>query len=277
MSRISLLSTILLLTAGTPVLWGQSDLQPVIPVPHVLLQIEERSPEQMDAADRQLLAAQQSAIVSAATVSGYDLQQGSWTYEQAVCPSFPGTMLLRYSDASPAARASRFVAVLDRASGNVRISPIVRAGNSPFHSSYKNPNTFSIFNQLLAREGLRIEDPSLQDRGQWVRLALCYAELSGDHPTTLLTDTLYGEAFERNVNVPIERAEKDGSLTLEFSDVNDSKSTIQWNLNFDPHGKLVGVERQRRQMNSPVRQFKTNTELMPQTKPQTNAPQTNAK
>ena len=31
----------------------------------------------------------------------------------------------------------------------------------------------------------------MNEDDNWVKLALCYAELAGHHPTTLLTDTLY--------------------------------------------------------------------------------------
>lgn len=267
MSRISLLPAIFFFLATGPFLRGQTDLSPVVPTPHVLLQIEQRTPEQMDAADRQLLAERRTALDSAIADSGYDLHEGNWAYEQAVCSLFPGTMLLRYDRDAGTVHSSRFVAVLDRGTGEVRVAPTLRAGNTPFRSSYKNDNTFSIFNQILVREGAA-SGKSLLAGDQWVKLALCYAELSGDQPTTLLTDTLYGEAFERNVNVPIRRVHADGSVVLEFCDVKDPKATMQWDLSFDSHGRLVAVERKRRPLNSPLRQLKTSTDLFPVAKTQ---------
>ncbi len=263
MSRFSLLSVIVCFIAlGSSLLRGQ-DTEPVVPPPHVLLQLEQRTPQQMDAADRQLLSERGKELDSAIAASGYDLHDGNWTYEQAVCPLFPRTMLLRYDSDPSSGRGSRFVAVLDRGSSEVRVAPALRSGNTPFRSSYKNDNTYSIFNRIMVREGVLTGTSLSAANGQWVKLALCYAELSGDHPTTLLTDTLYGEALDRNVNVPMRWVHSDGSLVLEFCDVNDPKATIQWDLSFDAHGRLIAAERKRRPLNAPLRQLKTNTELYP--------------
>lgn len=205
----------------------------------------------------------QPQIERTAAIFGYDLEQGSWSYRQAVCPLFPETMLLGYANNPGTPQANQFVAVASRGAGGVQVVPILRRGNTPFKSSYKNSNTISLFNRLLNREGVKIDDPSLGKDDRWVKLALCYAELSGEHPTTLLTDTLYGEAFERNVNIPVRRIQRDGSVVFEFSDVNDPRATVQWDLRFDRLGRLATVNRTPRPLNQPLRRLETQTDLIP--------------
>jgi hypothetical protein len=265
MNRNCLLAALLLVFAAGPAgVQGQEEVPPPVRPPHrILLQIEHRGPEAITAGDRRVIAERQEPLNTAISASGYDVQGGSWSYEQVVCPLFPSAILLSYSSDAGTTHGSRFVAVVPRGSGDAEIVSVLRGGNTRFKASYKNPATINIFNQLQSREGIAVRDPSMGQDDRWVKLALCYAELSGDHPTTLLTDTLYGEAYERNVNVPVRRVQPNGSIVFEFSDVNDPKATVQWDLAFDAHGQLTKVERAARPLNTPRRHVETQTELIP--------------
>jgi hypothetical protein len=258
--------TMLFTTAG---LRAQSEpKEPVSPLkgPHrILLQLDHAEPAQMSSADSQLVASRQAQLSSAAATSGFDLQDAGWNYQQAVCPAFSTAVLLRYERNAGTDSASRFVAVVPRQDGDIRIVPVQRRGNTPFTESDENDNTIAIFNQLVSASGIDIHNPAMNENDNWVKLALCYAELAGHHPTTLLTDTLYGEAFERNVTMPKRIIDLNGAFLLVFSDVNDPKSTVNWSLKFDKAAQLTSVEMKAQKMNTPVRTQQTLTDLWPET------------
>jgi hypothetical protein len=257
--------TMLCSTAG---LRAQSEpKEPVSPLkpPHrILLQLEQIEPAQMSSADSQTVASRQAQLGSAAATAGFDLQQAGWNYQQAVCPVFPSTVLLQYEREAGTNSASRFVAVLPRNSGDVQIVPVQRRGNTPFTESDENGNTIAIFNSLVSAAGIHVHDSSMDENDNWVKLALCYAALAGHHPTTLLTDTLYGESFERNVSMPQRIIDLKGEFVLVFSDVNDPESTVNWTLKFDKAAQLTAVELKPQKMNTPVRNQQTLGDLWPE-------------
>jgi len=263
MNRIALLA-LLLFSATAVAVPAQEEAPPPVAPPHrILLQLEEQAPDAMSARDRETLSARQDQMSAAISAAGYDLQQGSWTQVQSVCPVLPGAVFMRFSSNEGTTHADRFVAVVPHGSAEIRVVPVTRAGNASFSSAYKNEGTISIFNQLLTDEKISVYDASMSHDDTWVKLALCYAELTGDHPTTLLTDTLYGEAYERNVNVPIRRVETNAGINFEFCDVNNPKATVQWILEFNAHGQLAKVTREPRPLNKPIRTLKTQTDLIP--------------
>ncbi len=263
MNRTTLLALFLLGATGVATVQAQDEAPPPVTPPHrILLQLDEHAPDSMSSADRETISARQDQMNTAIVAAGYDLQQGSWTQVQSGCPVFPGAIFMRFSSNEGTTHADRFVAVVPRGTAEVRVVPVTRAGNASFSSAYKNEGTIGTFNQLLTDEKVSVYDVSMSHDDTWVKLALCYAELTGEHPTTLLTDTLYGEAYERNVDVPIRRIEANGAISLEFCDVNDPKATVQWNLEFNAHGQLAKVTRVSRPLNTPIRTLKTQTDLV---------------
>src|SRR5271166_3308915 len=132
MNRILLLPAVfLLLAAGSARCQEQEEAPPAVAPPHrILLQLEERSPDEMDAADRQVIRGRQQDLNAAVTASGYDLQAGEWSQVQAVCPVIHGALLLRFNSDSGTKYSSRFVAVVPRGTGEVRVVPVSRGGNS---------------------------------------------------------------------------------------------------------------------------------------------------
>jgi hypothetical protein len=275
MNRAFLISAILVVLAASPAAFaGQEEPPPPVRPPHrILLQVNQLDPEQISSVDRQVLTSRQTQLNAAQIAAGYDISEGMWKYQQAVCPVFPGTILLHYESDAGTTHASRFVAVVPRGETAVRIVPVLRGGNTPFKSAYKNANTIAVFNETMTREGVKVDGSEMSEHDEWVNLALCYAEMTGEHPTTLLTDTLYGEAYERNVNMPVRRIQSEASFLdpsktgysylLEFSDVNDPKATVQWDLLFDRTGSLKEVSREPRPLNTPLRTLTTQTDLVP--------------
>ena len=53
-----------------------------------------------------------------------------------------------------------------------------------------------------------------------------------------------------------------GPFVLQFSDVNDPKSTVNWSLKFDKTAQLAAVETKPQKMNTPVRTQQTLTDLV---------------
>jgi hypothetical protein len=262
-------ATALSLLFAAAVLHAQSEpkepISPLKPPHRILLQLDREDPSQMSAADSQVVASRQEQLNSAAATAGFNLQQSGWSYQQAVCPVLPTAVFLQYQAETGTSHASRFVAVVPRGTGDVQIVPVQRGGNSPFTSSSENGNTIAIFNSLVAQAGVNLYNPAMDEDDGWVKLALCYAELAGDHPTTLLTDTIYGESFERNVTMP-KRTYNDrkGDFVLTFSDVNNPQSTVNWNLKFDKTAHLASVTVVPQKMNSPVRTEKPITDIWPE-------------
>jgi hypothetical protein len=245
-------------TAGLRAQSEPNELIGTLKGPHrVLLQLEHVDPAQMSSADSQLVASRQAPLNSTAATAGFDLQEAGWNYQEVVCPLFSSAVLLRYEMGAGTNTASRFVAVVPRNSADIRIVPVQRGGNTPFTESDENGNTIAIFNTLVSASGINIYGPYMNEDDNWVKLALCYAELAGHHPTTLLTDTLYGESFERNVTMPQRIVALKGTFILLFSDVNDPKSTVNWSLKFDKTAQLTAVETKPQKLNAPVRTQQT--------------------
>jgi hypothetical protein len=137
--------------------------------------LEFLSPEQMSAEDRALAEASQAEIGRRARLQGLGYGAGSgWGYEQAVCPAFPGHLVLEYSRRSGAGDVSLFAAVVPRGSGHVRVIPVSRRGYTLFTLSGANVLTIHDFNAIVAEEKMGLDT-------DWLSLGLCYAALAGGH------------------------------------------------------------------------------------------------
>ena len=73
------------------------------------------APEQMAAADVELVDANAAEIARRASLQGFNLERGGgWGYEQAVCPVFPDHLILEYSRDSGAGDVSLFSVAIPR-------------------------------------------------------------------------------------------------------------------------------------------------------------------
>lgn len=193
------------------------------------------SQESMTEPDRQAVRDAWPAIQTKAALRGYNLERGSWSYEQIACPVFPDHLLLLYSRNNGVGDVSRFSAVVPRdGNGSVRVLPILRRGYSLFTPAPVNPLTIAAFNAIRAHEH--------PDRKvDWLATGLCYAALTG---SDVKIPRVGNEAANHNVSLVMNsvlQVEEDGVAVVKFFDVEDPEQMKSWDLTFDKDGKLMSV------------------------------------
>ena len=197
------------------------------------LSIEFRSLAQMAANDLRLVADAESSIGEHAASSGFDLQQGQWSYQQVVCPALPGHLFLQYMRNNGAGDVTVFSASIPRTgAGRVRIIPILRRGYSLFSPAPVNAITVSVFNHI------RAEEPSARSTN-WIGNALCYAALAGAHPQIASPNVASaGQKSSPAMSAIMEVPEHGGEI-LRFDDAAALPRPMEWTMTFTPKGKLV--------------------------------------
>lgn len=193
------------------------------------------SPDAMTAPDRQAVRDASAAIAKNAAVQGFNLQQGSWSFQQIACPVFPGHLLLLYTRDRGVGDLSKFSAIVSRGeNGSVRILPILRRSFSLYTPAPVNPLTIVAFNVLRA-------DENRDRKVDWLATGLCYAALTGDE--VKLPPAGKGTT-QQNVALVMDsllQVEEDGGAVVRFFDVEDPQRTRSWALSFDRNGKLMRV------------------------------------
>lgn len=207
---------------------------------HSLMSLEHRTPQQMSEADRQLLATRQADMVHSAALFGFNLQQEGWSFLQTVCPVLPKYVFLNYVRDDG---ATHFAALVPRDSDPVAIVPVVHHRVVPFERSSDGTVSLDTFNKILASSQEAGKPGAVKINEDWVALAMCYAEMAGDHPVTVLTDTVTAPIADRKAGSPTIRVESDGGVLLEFSDVSSASQTIRWRVAFDRLGRVHSAER----------------------------------
>ena len=146
-----------------------------------------------------------------------------WSYRQISCPALPNHLFLRYTRTDGVGNASRFTASISReAKATVRIVPLLRRGYSLFSPAPVNAGTVAVFNRI------REEEP--QPQQDWLGVALCYAALAG-------ADSWSDSQADPSLNARLETFSAGGAL-VGFT---DRTSDTDWELNFDPQGRLLKV------------------------------------
>ena len=204
--------------------------------------LEFRSPEQMTAADRELAEANQAEIARRAGLQGLNLERdsaaGGWGYEQAVCPVFPGHLILEYSRDDGHGDVSLFSAVIPRSEGHVRVIPVRRRSYSLWTPASSNAITLNDFNHMVAEGGNSVGP-------DWLTLGLCYAALAGGHVRAqLVPKTREEQVFP--LYTPARLVEgSQGGADVYFTDVTPGVRPMQWKLTFTPKGRLEKVHHDR--------------------------------
>jgi hypothetical protein len=197
-------------------------------------------PEQMTTADRNLAEANQGEIARRAELQGFNLErtisgEGSWGYEQAVCPVFPDHLILEYSRINGDGDVTLFSAVIPRGDGHVRVIPVRRRSYSLWTPSASNALTINDFNHMV-QEGHEGLSPD------WLTLGLCYAALAGGHVrAALVAKTPNDEVYPLFVPAKLTVTEKAGAEIL-FADVTPHSKAMDWVLRFDAKGRLLKVK-----------------------------------
>jgi hypothetical protein len=197
-------------------------------------------PEQMTTADRNLAEANQGEIARRAELQGFNLErtisgEGSWGYEQAVCPVFPDHLILEYSRINGDGDVTLFSAVIPRGDGHVRVIPVRRRSYSLWTPSASNALTINDFNHMV-QEGHEGLSPD------WLTLGLCYAALAGGHVrAALVAKTPNDEVYPLFVPAKLTVTEKAGAEIL-FADVTPHSKAMDWVLRFDAKVRLLKVK-----------------------------------
>jgi hypothetical protein len=201
--------------------------------------LERRTPHQMSADDAAVLTAHAGEVVRAAEFYSIDLEQGSWTYQQSVCPLMPRHLIVNYFRHENSGAETQFVAVVPRGTEPVRVVVVQRNGLAPFEPAETSANSAVTFNRVWAAEGGNLK--AIESESNWITLGLCYAEMVGSHPLIVSANPL----AERTAAQPTLRYVSNGGAAATFNDVGLPSQTWSWTLSFDRHGVLKSVDRQK--------------------------------
>lgn len=199
------------------------------------LSIEIRTAGEMTQQDRDLAANAESEIQDRAKYEGLEFNQGTWTYQQLVCPALPNHVLLRFSRNNGTGDVSMFSASIPRnGEGRIRIVPILRRGYSLFSPAPINALTISAFNHIRAEE-------HADAAPDWVTTGLCYAALAGaDSKTVSRSQNPADQGFPEGM-APVLEISGNGGATIRFMSMDPRPR--QWAMTFDRKGKLIKASR----------------------------------
>jgi hypothetical protein len=191
--------------------------------------------DQMTRNDRDLEANAEASIQERAGFQSLEFNEGSWTYQQLVCPALPNHLFLRFSRNEGTGEMSMFSASIPRGGeGRVRIIPIVRKGYSLFSPAPIGALTIASFNRI------RSEEANPDWTANWLGTALCYAALAGANPQAgeLPPRPFESEPHPATIEPTFVKT-KDGGTIIRFSDVSTTPHPMEWNLIFDSKGTLL--------------------------------------
>ncbi len=191
----------------------------------------------MSPSDRALLQQRSRELVTAAAIYGYDLAAGNWSVDQAVCPVFPGTLMLHYQQRYPDGSESRFTALLSRSSSQVRIVPSLHKNAADFLPAARNPHNYALFNRLVPAS---LAAQSVDPAGKWLVYAVCYAEMVGAQPN-VPDDPGLDVAL---VHAPPSTFRMDAvthTRQVQFPDRESANAYAVWTLSLNKNGRIAGA------------------------------------
>ena len=209
-------------------------------------ELEFRPVEQMTAADRELAEANEAEIARRAGLQGFrgvggvgqaemePSKDDGWGYEQAVCPVFPGHLILEYSRGNGDGDVTLFAAVVPRGEGHVRVIPVRRRGYSLWTPASSNALTINDFNHMV-QEGHEGLSPD------WLTLGLCYTALAGGHVRAALAARTAEEEVYPLVAPAMLTVGAKGGAEVRLDDATPKTKPMSWTLSFDGRGRLLKV------------------------------------
>lgn len=188
--------------------------------------------EQMSRSDQLLAADAESSIAEHAANNGFDMNEGTWSYQQIDCPAFPNHLFLKYTRNNGASDLTVFSASIPRnQEGRVRIIPILKRSYSLFAPAPINALTISAFNHIRSEDG--------QDNSpNWLGNGLCYAALAGANPELPTEDPPAVNKPVPSLTAVLETEPKGGAV-IRFVDAKAVPRQMEWKMTFDTKGKLV--------------------------------------
>ncbi len=194
-----------------------------------------RPQSRMTEADVDLASSAQPSIRGDATLEGFELDQGKWTYQQLACPVLPGHLLLLYKGDNGTGDVSLFSAAIPRTgNGPVRVIPIERRGFSLYSPAPVNALNIATFNRIRAGE------PASKS-ADWLATALCYAALTGARPQISAVQKASSGANLALSFPPTLEVGANGESTVRFVDSAVANKPTEWALAFSSKGELVRV------------------------------------
>jgi hypothetical protein len=234
MAMIPRLSLIVLWFCAGSVL---AQTQDVSQEKHPRSSLELRSSAQITPEDSQLVTSRARDIARSAEFYGYTLD-GSWNYQQTVCPVARNHVLLNYSRTEPNGSTSTFSAVVPRQGRVVEIFPIVRSGFAPYVQPW-GEHSYTVFNSLISdeRKGAKKLDTSDTLSVPWKDWALCYVALvTTPTPNSMAPFRL---ASEITISFPDR-----GVAIVGFTAGDGELSYSDWTLTFTPKGLVKATREQ---------------------------------
>jgi hypothetical protein len=212
-----------------------------------LAELKQLPPAEMSEQDRSLADSRHAELVEAARFYGFNLDDPGWTYQQAVSPLLRRHVLLSFTNATPADRASRFTAIVPASpQEKVQVVPAFARGLHPYLPGWQAKGSYSVFNRLLLSE--RGEQP-ISRNSDWIDYAVLYLTLAGRTPSVPTeTDSIKAnwDLSRRGGTTPVILVAKSGAATIVFSDLQEDKRTASWKLAFNKQGQILKAERQER-------------------------------
>lgn len=199
--------------------------------------LEHREPDAMDSADRDLLLARRKELISEAQFYGYDITTGDWSYDQAICPQLPNTVLLHYLSKFPDGSESLFTVLVPRNADRIRVVPVLYHNASPYTPAIKNPRNFTIFNTLVPAEIAKKDSGA---EGKWLSLGVCYAEVVGGRPNVPNEPSL----DVATIKAPLATFRLDTTTRqrqVQFSDRDAANVYKIWTISFNQNGRVTGA------------------------------------
>ena len=232
----------LLLTAPAPASNAQeSDHSRHLPIQHL-------APDAMSAADRAALESHQRELVETSRIYGYNLEAGNWSYEQTLCASMPGTIMLHYFQDLPNGTESLFTALVPRAKGRVRIVPVLYRSATTFVPAPRNPHNYALFNELVPSN---IASREAGGGSNWLELSTCYAELTGvptDLPSAPNADIGIAGAPSPTVYVDVQHQ----STQVTFGNREGERTYKIWTIGFNRGGRVIAASTEDRSVAAAV-------------------------
>lgn len=199
--------------------------------------LENLSATEMHPEDASLVDKKRREIAQEAEFFGYDLNSGSWTYDQVLCPDMPEALILHYRSRSRTGAESLFTAIVPKESGRVMVVPVLFRGAIPFHAAAGSQRSITAFNQAIPKE---IAEKAAQEDGPWLMLGMCYAAVAGAEPQ--VPERMNTDVALVRAPVPTLRMNSgNGSREILFSDRNNPGQYMVWSITLTNQGRVTAA------------------------------------
>ena len=190
----------------------------------------------MSPADAAISQKRQVEIAGEARFYGYDLKTGEWSYTETTSQFLPDHLLLTYDERLPNNVTSRFVALVPRGKGRVRIIPAVTRGAVPLNKPYTEPRNLELFNNAVSQD--LVKKILATDVG-WLGLGAAYSAMVGGDPVV----PQEGQPQTGN-RVALIRLNTTQTTRVVVPDRSAEKGYTVWTVDFSKTGAVVAAARE---------------------------------